>query len=302
MKVSPDLALTLAAAVDTGSLEAAARALHLTQSAVSQRIAALERLTGQVLLVRSRPVRATPSGEAVIRYARQLEHLDEDLAHGLGLDTAASAPLRLAVNADSLSTWLLPPLAQACAQLSITVELLREDEARTADLLARGEVLAAITTRSRPVPGCTVTGLGSMSYRAFATRDYMARWMPAGVTVDALAAAPVVDFDGSDDLQTRWLRSWSGDLAPPRHQVPSSSEFAQAIALGMGWGMLVSANPDGADLVDLGGPTIDVPLHWQQWRLASTSLRAVADALVAAARAELAATPGRQVSSAPHTA
>ena len=46
----------LAAAVDHGSLEAAARALHLTPSAVSQRIKALEQGAGAVLLRRSRPV------------------------------------------------------------------------------------------------------------------------------------------------------------------------------------------------------------------------------------------------------
>ncbi|MFV0286511.1 MAG: ArgP/LysG family DNA-binding transcriptional regulator [Demequina sp.] len=287
MKVPPELALTLAAAVDAGSLEAASHALHLTQSAVSQRIATLERMTGQVLLVRSRPVRATESGEAVVRYARQLAHLDEDLAHGLGLDATAT-PLRLAVNADSLSTWLLAPLAEVCATHDIAVELSREDEARTADLLASGAVLAAIATSARPVPGCTVTSLGSMAYRASAAPAYVDRWLPDGSHEGALAKAPVVDFDSHDDLQTRWLREVAPRATPPRHRVPSSTEFATAIRLGMGWGMLSATVPTGDTLVDLGGPTIDVPLYWQQWRLGSTALDTVAQALIRAARSALA--------------
>jgi LysR family transcriptional regulator (chromosome initiation inhibitor) len=47
----------LSTTVAEGTLEAAARALNLTPSAVSQRLRALESVTGQVLLVRSKPVR-----------------------------------------------------------------------------------------------------------------------------------------------------------------------------------------------------------------------------------------------------
>src|SRR4051795_8420769 len=62
-----------AATIDHGSLEAAAGALHVTPSAVSQRLKALERAVGAVLLQRSRPVRPTEPGEEVLRLARQVE-------------------------------------------------------------------------------------------------------------------------------------------------------------------------------------------------------------------------------------
>ncbi|GIG54783.1 LysR family transcriptional regulator ArgP [Demequina activiva] len=287
MQVPDDLARTLAVVVDAGSLDAASRHLHLTQSAVSQRIAALERAVGQVLLVRSRPVRATPAGSAVIRYARQLEHLHDDLASALGADAEHTPRVRLAVNADSLSTWLLAPLARVCERHGIAVALHREDEARTADLLVDGSVLAAITTRGAAVPGCTVTPLGTMSYRAAASRTYADRWLPHGPTAASLARAPVVDFDGDDNLQSRWLSEHAPGATPPRHQVPSSTEFREAIHLGMGWGMLFAADVHGSDLVDLGGPTLDVPLFWQQWRLSSTALTHVAEAVIAAARGAL---------------
>ncbi|WP_448630212.1 LysR family transcriptional regulator [Cellulomonas soli] len=52
----------LAAVVAEGSFDAAARRLHVTPSAVSQRIKALEQLVGHVLVQRSRPCRATVAG------------------------------------------------------------------------------------------------------------------------------------------------------------------------------------------------------------------------------------------------
>ncbi|WP_062517617.1 LysR family transcriptional regulator ArgP [Demequina gelatinilytica] len=287
MKIPADLAQTLAAVVDEGSLEAAARALHVTQSAVSQRMATLERLAGQVLLIRSRPVRATPAGEAVIRYARQVTLLESEAASALGIPEDRPAPLRIAVNADSLATWLLAPLAQVLPGLGTTVHLHREDESYTAELLAQGAVVAAVTTRAAPVPGCTVTPLGRMSYRAVAAPGFARRWFPGGVTRDALATAPIVDFDRRDDLQSRWLEAHAAGLDAPRHLVPSSSEFAQAIALGLGWGLLPRAQREGLDLVDLGGPALDVALHWQQWRVQSAGLDALARAIADAARAAL---------------
>ena len=49
----------LAMVVREGGFENAARALHITQSAVSQRVKMLEELTGQVLIARTTPPQAT---------------------------------------------------------------------------------------------------------------------------------------------------------------------------------------------------------------------------------------------------
>src|ERR1700728_4210357 len=96
----------LAAAVAEGSFESAARRLHVTPSAISQRIKALETSVGRVLLIRARPVRPTPSGQALLRMARQIELLIDDAARELSQEEQREpAVLALAVNADSLATW-----------------------------------------------------------------------------------------------------------------------------------------------------------------------------------------------------
>src|SRR3954452_24354110 len=103
----------LDATVAAGTLEAAARVLHVTPSAISQRLRALEVATGRVLVVRSKPVRATESGQALLRLARQIELLTSDTLHELGPGAAGerAQTLPIAINADSLATWVLPALA-----------------------------------------------------------------------------------------------------------------------------------------------------------------------------------------------
>jgi LysR family transcriptional regulator, chromosome initiation inhibitor len=284
---------TLVAVVDAGTFELAARDLRVTPSAVSQRIKALEVEQGRVLVERVKPVRPTAAGEALVRLGRQLALLEAETVRELGGDGGPTA-IPLAVNADSLATWLLPALARAAAAHPVTFELLREDQERTAALLASGRVMAAITSDARPVPGCTVTRLGRMRYHPVASPGYVARHLPDGATPEALALAPVVDFDRDDELQSRWLRTVTRRvLAPPRHRVAASADYARAVELGMGWGMLPDAQAAEAlaagRLVPLGaGRAIDVPLHWQQWNLRAPALDAVAAEVAAAARSALA--------------
>ena len=283
---------TLAAVVDAGTFDAAARRLSVTPSAVSQRVKAFERELGRVLVVRSKPVRATASGEALVRLARQLALLEHDAIEALGMgDTDQDrVTVPIAVNADSMASWILPALARAAERLPVVLDLHREDQDHTAALLGDGTVMAAVTSQSHAVPGCTVTRLGSIRYRPAATTGFAARWFPEGVTPDALAVAPVVDYDRSDELQSRYLRSVSRRrLDPPRHFVPASADFADAIALGLGWGMLpdsqLEARPAVVDLAP--GDAIDVPLYWQQWNLRSPLLDAIAAEVLEEARRSL---------------
>ncbi|WP_298461559.1 LysR family transcriptional regulator ArgP [uncultured Cellulomonas sp.] len=281
----------LSAAVTAGTLDAAATALHVTPSAVSQRLRALEVATGRVLLIRSKPVRVTESGEAVLRLARQIELLTQDTAAELAEPSAATRrTVAIAVNADSLGTWVLPALAPLAGE--VCFDLHRADEQHTAALLRSGAVVAAITAEPDPVAGCSVTRLGSMRYRPMAAAAFSRSWFPDGATSTALAAAPVVVFDRQDGLQQAYLgpRLPAG-VVPPVHYVPTTAEFRAAVGLGMGWGMLPdlqTAGDTGTDLVEVDADgAVDVTLHWQQWKLRSPSLDRTASAVVAAARRQL---------------
>lgn len=282
--ISSELLETLSTVVKEGTFDAAARTLHVTPSAVSQRIKSLEQRVGRVLVVRSRPVRGTEAGEALLRLGQQLALLEHETLRQLGTEPDGDRPttLPIAVNADSLATWILAPLARVAARESIVFDLVRDDQDHTASLLAAGTVMAAVTSDASPVPGCTSTPLGRMRFRAYATPDFAARWFPDGPTAVALDRAPRIDYDRKDTLQARFARRLARrTVDPPRHYVPASADFAVATRLGLGWAMLPAAHAtdpvEAGELTDLApGRHLDVPLHWQQWKLRSDLIDAVA--------------------------
>jgi LysR family transcriptional regulator (chromosome initiation inhibitor) len=280
---------TLVAVIDEGTLDAAARRLHVTPSAVSQRLRALEIATGRVLVQRGRPATVTAAGEPVLRLARQVGLLVDDAGRQLDpADAAPAAVVPIAINADSLATWALPALAPLAGELRF--DLHSSDQSHTSALLRAGTVMGAVTSDAEPVAGCRVTPLGRMRYLPCASAEFAARWFPDGPSADALRTAPVVVFGRRDDLQYVYLRrhlSTTSDV--PVHYVPLSADFLRAVALGFGWGMLPQAQYAGsaATPFDLAG-AVDVDLYWQQWRLESAPLDRAADALLQAARAQLA--------------
>ncbi|NEB90873.1 ArgP/LysG family DNA-binding transcriptional regulator [Streptomyces bauhiniae] len=281
-----DQVRTLLAVVDEGTFDAAAAALHVTPSAVSQRIKALEQRTGRVLLQRTKPVRPTDSGAVLVRYARQLARLERDARDELGM-SGAGEPTRVsvAVNADSLSTWFLDALTEVPG---LSFELRREDEDHTAALLREGLVMAAVTGSAEPVPGCSVRPLGRLRYLPVAAPELAAR-LPSGPLADALGALPVMVFDDKDDLQDAFVRGLGGiGAGPVRHYVPTSEGFAESVARGLGWGMVPESQAEpllaAGRIVPLApGRWLDVALYWQQWRLDSPALAALAEAVSATA-------------------
>ncbi|MEU5808679.1 LysR family transcriptional regulator ArgP [Streptomyces sp. NPDC047718] len=302
-----DQVRTLLAVVDEGTFDAAAAALHVTPSAVSQRVKALEQRTGRVLLMRTKPVRATESGQVVVRFARQLARLERDARAELGMAQEEGGPVRLpiAVNADSLATWFLPALTRVPQDPPVLFELHREDESHTTALLREGQVMAAVTSSPDPVAGCTVRRLGLARYLPVASPAFVARHLPgAGAGEPAVRAglgralrrAPVIVFDRRDVLQDAFVRSLTGDedaaAGPLRHHVPTSEGFCDAVAAGLGWGLV--PQPQAEPLVRSGelvlllpGRPLDVPLYWQQWKLDSPALSLVAGVVAAAAAGAL---------------
>ncbi|SBT51835.1 LysR family transcriptional regulator ArgP [Micromonospora auratinigra] len=286
---------TLAAVVGEGSFDRAARLLHVTQSAVSQRIKALEATVGQVLVRRGRPCRITEAGRPLLRLASQLVLLEsEALAEARGplAGTRDGTRVAVAVNADSLATWFVDALARVPAELALRFDVRQDDQDHSAELLRDGSVLAAVTAQREAVQGCRVRRLGALRYRALATPELAGRWFADGLTAAALAVAPVLVFDRKDRVQHRFIRAVTGrDLYPPAHYLPSVPAFSEAVRRGLGWALIPEplAGPDLAAgvCVDL-DPTrhVDVPLYWQHWRLESTVL----DALTAAVRAVAAET------------
>lgn len=287
------LAMTLAAVVDEGTLDGAARRLHLTPSAVSQRVKTLEEQLGQRLLVRSRPVLPTEAGDAVVRFARRYAVLAHEASRDLGAAAEGTrVRMTVAVNADSLATWILPAVARFTAAHDVEMDLLRLDQDRTVDLLESGVALAAVTSRPDAVAGCRSTPLGHMAFTAMASPAWIERWLPNGLDTDHLTRAPRIDFDRDDTLQLDWLRHHGVDgTHSPRHMVPSTHDIARAVELGLGWALVPEREgeelAESGRLVPLGAPSITTPLYWQRWKGGSSLLDALSDEIVAEAHRHL---------------
>jgi LysR family transcriptional regulator (chromosome initiation inhibitor) len=277
---------TLVAIVEAGSFEAAADRQHVTPSAVSQRIRALEASAGQVLVSRGTPCRATAHGERLVQLGRQTRLLHEEARQALS--GGGSVGLPVAVNADSLGTWFRDVLAEAAGWDGTAVVLHVEDQAYSQELLRRGDVLAAVTSDPAAVQGCTAERLGVMRYLPVAAPEFAARMD----TPAAWAAMPMLIFNDKDQIQHDQLRLRGVSRQPPVvHRVPSTSDFYEAIRLGLGWGMApeLQARADLAagTLARLPGDVIDVPLHWQRWRLDAPRLATLTEAVRRAARRHL---------------
>lgn len=278
---------TLLAIAEHGTFEAAARALDLTPSAVSQRIRALEAAAGRVVVQRTTPCRPTEAGEVLLGLARQHRLLAEEARAALH-PPGDAVGLAVAVNADSLATWFGDVVSEVGTWGSVALRLHVEDQAWSADLLRRGEVLAAITSDPTPVQGCRVARLGAMRYRPAASPAYAERWR-RGRGHD-WAAMPVVRFNDKDLLQHDLLAARGLGDPPVVHRVPTSADFLEAVRRGLGWGLLPEQQlrPGLADgsLVRLGSTSdvVDVPLHWMRWRLDSPALSRLGDAVADAAR------------------
>ncbi|HQQ70492.1 MAG TPA: LysR family transcriptional regulator ArgP [Alicycliphilus sp.] len=287
----------LAAVASEGSFERAAQCLHVTPSAVSQRVRLLEERMGCALVVRAQPCRPTETGRRLCHHLDRVRLLEQELQQALpGLSPAGGAlrvRLPVAVNADSLATWFAPMLAEFAADAPVLVDLSVDDQDHTGEWLRSGAVLAAVTASGRPFAGCHSHPLGAMRYRAAASPAFLARHFADGASAASLASAPCLVFNAKDELQDRWaLRLTQAPVDLPKHHVPSPQAFVTAALAGMGWGLqpeaLVSEHLRAGRLVELlPGAVLDVPLYWQHARAASGLLEAFSRRVVSAAGAAL---------------
>lgn len=127
----------------TLSFSEAARRVHITQPALSQRIQSLERKLGLTLFVRDRKeVRLTDAGSRLLRYCQAKDHLEGELLSDLGEapEGRLGGRLRIAAYSTVLQSVIVPTLARLLrenpeVQFEFTVRELRD----LPDMLERGE-------------------------------------------------------------------------------------------------------------------------------------------------------------------
>jgi LysR family transcriptional regulator (chromosome initiation inhibitor) len=285
MQVDGQQLAAFAAVIEHGSFDAAAARLHVTPSAVSQRIKALEQRVGQVLVVREKPCTATAAGVPLLRLAAQTALLEVEALAEMGGGGGSTPRIALAVNADSMTTWftgVFERLDDALFDIRI------EDQDHSARLLREGVVMGAVTTERTPVPGCRVRPLGVMRYVPVASKAYTKRYLPDGFTAHAAAQAPSLAWNRDDALQDMLVRKvFRRNIPRPTHSVPTAEGFGAAVRAGLGWGMfpdsIAAPHLDDGSFVRISDVHLDVPLYWQCWKLDSPIVVRITEAVRSAA-------------------
>jgi LysR family transcriptional regulator (chromosome initiation inhibitor) len=287
----------LAAVLEHGGFGLAAQALNLTLAAVSLRIKSLETSLGQRLLVRGKVVRATAAGQALLAHIKQVQLMEADLLSDTASQYGAAAQwqrLSVAVNADSLSSWLLPGVAPALARHHLLLDVVIDDQEHTHESLKSGDVVACVSTHPTPMRGCVAEPLGVMRYRCVGAPALVRKCQTrsGAVSPHRLLATPAVIFNRKDGLQDLFLSQQFGLQLPqyPRHFVPAVDAFESALVSGMGWGMVhelhLLARSGRLPLVEvLPGSSVDVPLYWHHWAREPLSAQRLTQAVKLAAKA-----------------
>ena len=284
----------LDAVASHGSFEKAATALGISQSAVSQRIKALEDAAGRLLIVRGQPAVPTGLGQRLVSHHRSVKLMEAALDIDLG-NKVSMPEISLAVDAASLATWLplalQPLLSPPRCQLNI-VQATRETALH---LVREGSVFASVAAAQPPgeppLHGPDVTPLGKLRYVCVATPGFAGHWFGDGFSVDAARLAPAVVNDR--DLMAGFLREALGMDGPyPQHTMPLSPASAECLHGSLAYGLmpLSQASRPLADgrLVDLApGRHADVALNWHAWNLDTPFTRALSEQIVATARRAL---------------
>ena len=290
----------LAAIVEEGGFERAAQRLNVTQSAVSQRLRALEAQVGTVLIVRSRPLKPTSAGHLLLKHTKQVRLLRADLERELRELAPSSTGgareeerISLAVNADSIATWALPAL-NAIARNGLPLEIITDDQDFTHEWLREGQVLGCVTTVRQALRGCKVVPLGAMDYMAVAQAEFVQARLPRGLTQHTFRDVPFVAFNRKDDMQAEFVGKAFGLKRVTLNQMFVPSSEGQVRAVLAGWGasvvpeLLVRGLVAQGQLVDLVPSTrVPVQLYWHCWNLESAVLDQLTAALTGAARAAL---------------
>jgi LysR family transcriptional regulator (chromosome initiation inhibitor) len=267
----------LAMVIDEGGFEKAARKLHLTQSAVSQRIKMLEEYVGQILLTRTTPPAATNAGLGYLAHYRKVQQLESDLPPTKKqVDVRPHTTLAIGVNADSLGTWFLDAVDVIIKKQQLILDIQVDDQDETQNFLQNGQVSGCITTHAKALQGCRMEKLGCVEYGIFCTPEFADRWFPKGISLSLFETVPTIQFNRKDNFNEKFHRLLFDALPvkAPTFYVPSTEIFVDFILRGFCYGAIPHQQSKpltaAGKLIDLAPSckvTIDLYFHF--WNLKS---------------------------------
>lgn len=228
------------------SVTRAAEKLHITQSALSSRIAALENELGVLLLDRrDKRLRLTLAGQRFHHHAERLLDLQREVKRELGSGQVGARVLRLGVIESVVHSWLTEWLDHMhTAQPEFELELTVETTPVLVDQLQRGKLDLAFA--ALPAGGDGVRSLAlppmPMCFVGHARRHAARSW-----TLERIAQFDLLTFQkGSQPhLGLLQLLRRQGIAEARVHAISSISAMAQLVEIGFGVATLPRATVAG---------------------------------------------------------
>lgn len=223
----------LRAIVEAGGLSAAAERLHLTQSAVSHQMKALERALNISLLERAtRPPQLTAAGRRLLALEREVApHVDAALRDLAKLRDGEAGELRIAVECHTCYDWLMPAMdAYRDAWPRMELDLLGGFQADPTGLLLDGRADLVVTSAATPRDGLVTRSLFAYEMLALMPPGHPLtkhKWLTAADFIDhTLITYPVPD--DRLDLVHRVLTP--AGVKPPRREAELTVAILQLVA------------------------------------------------------------------------
>lgn len=238
--LDPRLLRAFVAIVENRSFTAAAAALNMTQSTISQQLGRLEESLGLPLIDRrSRPVLPTPAGERLLGYARRILMLQTE-ASALFADPAGTQVIRIGVAEDILSSGMAGVFAAFSAahreiRLDVTTGLSRNLTQR----FRGGEFDIIVVKERKASDDCLASFVEPMAW--FESASVAREWLdpiplvtfsPGGLYRDEM-------FERLEEEGRRWYIGFTGN---------SLSSVLVAVEAGMGISLLPCLPAKGRDV------------------------------------------------------
>lgn len=281
----------LDAVASHGSFDKAALALGITQSAVSQRIKALEDASGRLLIIRGQPAVPTGLGQRLIVHHRNVKLMEASLDIDLG-NSVSMPEIAIAIDADSLATWFPDTLYALLAPPRCQLDVRLADSDSALQMVRDGSVFGCVAAESGTAldaaAATSVTPLGMLRYVCVATPVFAGHWFGDGFSAEAVQLAPAVV--GQHGLLARFLAEKLSMREPfPHHTLPVETARRGCVLDGLAYGLMpqrLAASALATErLVDLlPGSTLDVPLSWHAWTLDTPFTKLLSEQIVKSAR------------------
>lgn len=227
------------AVVKHKTMHAASDVLCITQTAVTQRIQALEQRLKTTLFVRTRQgMLLTSEGEALLHYCQAAQSLEgEALAKIHGVAIEQTVCLRIAAPSSMMLSRVIPALsALTTAFPQLVFEFQIDDSQQNSEQrLRQGQADFAVLPAHQVAKAMCSKPLAPERYGMVAGQSFKQQ-----STLAIIQSQRIVDFDPLDDMTFNYLRHFDlmNNCLPQRHFVNNIQALADLVVRGLGYSVL----------------------------------------------------------------